>query len=288
MTIKKRDQISHLIDQSNELEDLAKRIQDPHEQQPETIARELEQSYGSWYAKSLTLLPEDLLKDFRAAYEGGFFTPKIKAFLGDPLKKNPLYSDDQTQDTLPMDPLLHPFSSKFREPLLEQKQALLNSYERLGIGSETADALDQLQSIMERLPFAIAALAQPTQGREGIEIRDEYDLQRVTHALLALHFEDVRPEDYSPSRAGANTRIDFILKDARIAVEAKMTRSRLGPKELGGELAEDILRYRAHPDAGALFIIIYDPTRKVMNPRGFERDINSDDEQFPIRTVVAQ
>ncbi|WP_152520795.1 PD-(D/E)XK nuclease domain-containing protein [Nocardiopsis halophila] len=288
MAPKKREQLSKLIDQANDLESLAKRIQDPNEERPEELARELEQQYGSWYAKCHTLLPDDLLSGFKSAYEGAWYNGRIKAFIGNPLKPNPLYKEPQDNESLPIDPMLNPFNSRFREPLLEQRQALLNAYERMGIGSDIAEVLDQLQAMMERLPFALAALAEQTQGRDGISIRDEYDLQRVLHALLVLHFDDVRPEDYSPSRAGANTRIDFIIKDVRIAVEAKMTRNGLGRKELGNELAEDILRYKAHPDASALFAIIYDPSRKVLNPRGFERDINEEDDHFPVRAVIAQ
>ncbi|MGH3714192.1 MAG: hypothetical protein ACRDT4_12130 [Micromonosporaceae bacterium] len=288
MTATNRDQLSTLIDQADQLEQLAKRVQHPDESDAEVVARELERQYRAWYAKALVLLPSDLLGEFRSEYEGSFFSPRIKDFLQGPLQPNILYDEDKPEVQEILDPWQHPFNASFRGPLLSQKQILLNALERLGAGSEMVETLDRLQVIMERIPFALAVLARPIRQREGIEVRNEYDMQRIVHAILVLLFEDVRPEEYSPSRAGSNTRIDFIVKDVRVAVEAKMTRDRLGAKELGDELAADILRYQKHPDAGALFAIVYDPSKRVMNPRGFERDMRSDTDHFPVRVVVAQ
>ncbi len=101
-------------------------------------------------------------------------------------------------------------------------------------------------------------------------------------------YEDVREEEHTPSRAGGSARIDFILKDVRLAVETKMTRSGLGPRELGNEIAEDIARYRAHPDVDALFVLAYDPSRFIVSSGSFERDTLSDADTFPVKVVIAQ
>jgi len=50
--------------------------------------------------------------------------------------------------------------------------------------------------------------------RPFIGFSDEYDVQDALHALLRLHFADVRPEEY------------------KIAVEVKKTRSNLKDKEV--------------------------------------------------------
>ena len=47
--------------------------------------------------------------------------------------------------------------------------------------------------------------------RETLIIKDEYDVQDLLHALLKLHFSDVRPEEWTPSNAGNSNRMDFLL-----------------------------------------------------------------------------
>lgn len=90
-------------------------------------------------------------------------------------------------------------------------------------------------------------------NRATIKISDEYDVQDLLHALLKLHFDDVRAEEYVPSYAGGASRIDFLLKDEKIAIEVKMTRDNLKDKEIGEELVTDITRYKEHPDCKTLY-----------------------------------
>ena len=109
--------------------------------------------------------------------------------------------------------------------------------------------------------------------RPSIDVNDEYDVQDLLHALLKIHFDDVRSEEYSPSYAGGNSRIDFILKKEKIAIEVKKTRKGLEDKKIGEELLIDIGRYRANPDCETLICCIYDPEGRIVNPRGLEDDI---------------
>jgi len=115
---------------------------------------------------------------------------------------------------------------------------------------------------------------------------DEYDVQDLMHALLWLHFVDVRPEEYTPSYAGKASRMDFLLKRESIVVELKMTRAGLGAKELSSQLIEDIERYKAHPDCQALLCFVYDPAGLIPNPRGIEADLDRDDGPFPVRVLI--
>lgn len=92
---------------------------------------------------------------------------------------------------------------------------------------------------------------------------------------------------YAEAWAGAHPRLDFLLKDERIAIETKMTRSNLGPRRLGDELAQDILRYRKHDHADAYFALVYDPEKHIINASGFERDFPAE-AAFPVRVVIIQ
>lgn len=85
-------------------------------------------------------------------------------------------------------------------------------------------------------------------SRSTLEVTDEYDVQDLLNAILRLHFDDVRPEEWTPSYAGGNNRMDFLLKDDEISIEVKMTRDGLKDKELGEQLIIDIAKYKEHPN----------------------------------------
>ena len=71
-------------------------------------------------------------------------------------------------------------------------------------------------------------------------------MQDLLHTILKLHFDDVRPEEVTPSYAGSAPRVDFYLPRERIVVEAK-TRANLGQKEVANQLLIDVARYAQMP-----------------------------------------
>lgn len=135
------------------------------------------------------------------------------------------------------------------------------------------DASLLVRNICERFPLVVNTLAVRHDGRSTLIVGDEYDVQDLMGSLLKLHFDDVRPEEWTPSYAGNSSRIDFILKQFAIAVEAKMTRKNLDQKEIVNQLAIDILRYQAHQDCRTLICFVYDPTGRLSNPTALENDL---------------
>lgn len=123
-------------------------------------------------------------------------------------------------------------------------------------------------------------------SRPTVEVKDEYDVQDLMHALLRLHFDDVRPEEVTPSLAGKSGRMDFLLKRERIVVETKMTRKNLKQKQVGDELIVDMARYRTHPDCGTLVCFVYDPDGFCDTPTALEDDLSRDDGQLRTRVIV--
>jgi hypothetical protein len=119
-----------------------------------------------------------------------------------------------------------------------------------------------------------------------LDIQDEYDVQYLLHSLLHLHFEDIRPEEWTPSNAGKSARVDFLLKQECLVVEVKKTRKGLGSMEIGSELIEDIHRYKVHPDCSALVCFIYDPEARITNSKGLESDLNQHPESFRVEVFV--
>ena len=122
--------------------------------------------------------------------------------------------------------------------------------------------------------------------RRTLEVNDEYDVQDLLRGLLRIHFDDIRPEEWTPSYAGASTRMDFLLKKEQTVIEVKKTRSRLDRKKLAQELIIDKAYYRAHPDCKTLYCLVYDPEQKISNPRGFERDLSDKIGDFETKVFI--
>jgi hypothetical protein len=134
-------------------------------------------------------------------------------------------------------------------------------------------AMAVVQRIMDRFHLVAHELAGATARRRAWTVASEYDVQQLMHALLLLYFDDVRPEECTPSYAGGCARLDFLIKSHHLVIETKMSRRGLADKRVGDELLVDIGRYENHPDCRTLCCFIYDPSGLLKNPRGIENDL---------------
>lgn len=157
-----------------------------------------------------------------------------------------------------------------------------------GLLIKETDSLDLIINVLERFPAFCRQLKKRHNDSDTIEVNDEYDVQDLVHALLTLHFDDVRPEEASPSYAGSSSRQDFLLKKEKIVIEVKKTRKSLGAGKIGEELIIDMARYRAHPDCATLVCFVYDPDCWVNNPKGVIADLERGDSEGNTRVVIAQ
>lgn len=156
----------------------------------------------------------------------------------------------------------------------------------LGASSSSQDPVITVQRICDRFRSVSGQLLHRREKRETLKIIDEYDVQDLLHALLRLFFDDVRPEEWTPSYAGKCSRVDFLLKPEKIILEVKKTRQGLADREVGDQLTIDIERYKTHPDCGMLICFVYDPDGIIANPGGLENDLSRDSDPFPIRVFV--
>jgi len=137
-------------------------------------------------------------------------------------------------------------------------------------------SVEKIKLLIERFHKIARQLRSRYSNRDTLEIEDEYDVQDLFHALLKIYFEDIRPEEYTPSYAGAASRVDFLLKDEQIIIEIKKTRKNLGAKAIGEQLIIDSQRYQAHPNCNQLICFVYNPEGRVANPRGIENDLTKE------------
>lgn len=122
--------------------------------------------------------------------------------------------------------------------------------------------------------------------RETLVVKDEYDTQDLLHSLLHIHFDDIRKEEWTPSSAGACSRVDFLLKHEKIIIEVKKTRETLKAKQIGEQLIIDIERYKVHPDCSKLICFVYDPEGWISNPRGIENDLSKNHEGLTVSVII--
>lgn len=154
-----------------------------------------------------------------------------------------------------------------------EKVDFLNSMETTQKTDISKNQFNNLILLLGRFHKVVQVLRERHNSQETIVIQNEYDVQDLLNGLLQINFDDVRKEDFSPSHAGANSRLDFVLKKEKIILEVKMTSESLTTNKLGQELLVDIGRYKEYPDCNDLVIFIYDKGDFVRNKIGFINDL---------------
>lgn len=155
-------------------------------------------------------------------------------------------------------------------------------------GTMTApERIEALFRLGERFHLVAKQLRARREDRPTLDVTDEYDVQDLFHALLRIPFEDVRPEEWTPSYAGGASRMDFLLPEIEAVVEIKKSRQGLNAKELGEQLIIDIAKYKRHPNCRTLFCFVYDPDGRIANPRGIESDLNANQDDMTVRVLIA-
>jgi hypothetical protein len=131
---------------------------------------------------------------------------------------------------------------------------------------------NELMNILDKFSDVANQLLDRYNKRPTIEMNDEYDVQDLLHALLRIHFDDIRPEVWTPPYAGGSSRMDFLLKDEQIVIEVKKTRDGLGDNKVGEQLIVDEVKYSEYQDCKTLICFVYDPEKKIKNPMGLVKD----------------
>lgn len=165
----------------------------------------------------------------------------------------------------PGDPLVGP-----------QQPAAIGEIQAQGI---TGPTVDFLLTMLRKIPHASWPLTVSRRdAKELVTINDEYDAQDFIHMALRMLYEDVRPEEPTPSYAGSSSRTDFFIKQEKVVVEAKVVHKKQDATKIAKQLNDDILRYLAiKPNLTDLICVVYDLDGSMGNRKGFEKsfvDVN--------------
>ncbi|QCR19561.1 hypothetical protein [Agrococcus sp. SGAir0287] len=157
--------------------------------------------------------------------------------------------------------------------LFEGRLQTLNSVGTLEYAGERLDAVRVVLDLGEKFLYVERELKHRHGNRPTLEVSDEHDAQDLFRSLLRVFFEDIRPEDYTPSYAGASSRIDFVIPEIELAIELKFARDTMSDKTLGEELLVDRDRYSGRRDVRHLVCLVFDHDGKLRNPRALEADL---------------
>ncbi len=122
--------------------------------------------------------------------------------------------------------------------------SILYAFEKLQPIPNKPDVFSMIEQIIINFNRFDTNIRRRHGNRSSISINDEYDLQDAFYAILKLFINDIRPEDYVPSYAGSNSRVDYLLPEYGIIIELKMTNQHLHDKEIGEQLIIDFDRYK--------------------------------------------
>ncbi|MDC7127311.1 MAG: hypothetical protein PQJ46_17240 [Spirochaetales bacterium] len=172
------------------------------------------------------------------------------------------------------------------EILESLKEDIENGFLQTENAENLSNPYDNVVLIFEKFHTVARQLRERYSDRNTLEIEDEYDVQDLFHSLLRLYFDDIRPEEWTPSYAGQSARMDFLLKNENIVIEIKKTRKNLKAKEVGNQLIEDIERYKNHSGCDILLCFVYDPEGLIGNPKGLENDLNRDTNEIHVRVFI--
>ncbi len=152
------------------------------------------------------------------------------------------------------------------------------------------DALPRLQAVLRRLPRAARQLRSRHADRPPFRLVDDYDLEDLLRAVLALEFDDVRPERRTPTYA-AGVRTDWRLPSADSWPVLMLTAKRITPalteRALAGQLEEDVAYYERHGTDGILVVYLYDPEGLLPEPAGLEAMGSRHHGDLEVRCIVA-
>lgn len=215
----------------------------------------------------------------------GVDSSQVQEFTKVPFCSNAVSVDKSRRLTMPTDSF-NMGKSKARSMLESIIGEIEQFWEDSEIAQQTTHPLDYVRKLCDRFHLVARQIRSRHDGRTTLEIEDEYDVQDLLHALLKIEFDDVRPEEWTPSYAGKSARMDFLIKQHSIVIETKKTRSGLTEKKVGDELIVDIARYNQHPDCKTLVCFAYDPEGRIGNPLGLENDLSGDHNGLAVIIIV--
>ncbi|WP_143498933.1 hypothetical protein [Pseudomonas sp. Irchel 3A18] len=168
------------------------------------------------------------------------------------------------------------------------------TFELLFSGSEsTAPEPDValIERLCRRLPQAARILGNRSRkGKLPYEVKDEYDVQDLLHALIRGYVKYSVQEDPLPKVAGAKSgRADISIEELGVLIELKYVHGPEDQKRLFEEYSQDLVLYAQWAPLKTLIYLVYN-SADLRDPEAFEKlaseqEING--KRFAVKMVLA-
>lgn len=218
-----------------------------------------EQNFLKWRFRSLTCLDEILIHD----------DIRFKKFDEEVSKNNP-------SDTMKGISILESIIDDMDSGVFKLKNK----------NKPHTSKIEILELIFNNFHTIAKQLTHRREDRPTLHIDDEYDVQDLLKALLVIPFDDIRPEEWTPSYGGKSSRMDFLIKDENIVIETKNTRKNLTDNKLIEELIIDTSHYSKHPDCDILYCFVYDVDEFIKNPKAIENDLSGQKDGLEVKVMI--
>jgi hypothetical protein len=149
-----------------------------------------------------------------------------------------------------------------------------------------ATPLAQLEALLRRVPVVVRHLRSRHGDRPPFTVRDDFDLEDLLRALLAVPFDSFSLESRTP-RYAIGTRTDFRIERGRIALTTKRAPSGLNERQFAVQLAEDVAYYQARRDCRTLVAFLHDPEMLLREPSRLEAAWSKLHDELDVRCVIA-
>lgn len=148
-----------------------------------------------------------------------------------------------------------------------------------------------VERICQRLPQAARILgARTRQGKPNFELRDEYDVQDLLHAVLRAYLKYSVREDPLPKVASAKSgKADISIEELGVIIEIKFVRRPEDQRRVFEEYSQDLLLYARWPHLKNLIYLIYN-SGDLLDPEAFEKlsgEHEIDGTRFSVSIVLA-
>ena len=149
------------------------------------------------------------------------------------------------------------------------------------------DPLQVVRRICSRFHLVTRQLRARREDRPSLEVEDEYDVQDLMHALLRLEFDEVQPEEWTPSYATGKTQTSYLLHREKAVIVVKKTKAGVTSRDLSEQVKVDSATYSSRTDYQTLFCFIYDPEGRIANPRRLEAELTMVSDRYTVEVIIA-
>ncbi|MCJ7483488.1 MAG: hypothetical protein MUO31_11035 [Thermodesulfovibrionales bacterium] len=134
------------------------------------------------------------------------------------------------------------------------------------------DDMTLIERVCKRISYAARILSnRQRKGKNSFEIKDEYDVQDLLHAVLRANLKYSVQEDPLPKVAGTkSSRADISIEELGILIEIKFVRSPDDQKVIFNAFSQDLVLYSAWPHLRKLLYVIYN-ANDLSDPEALEK-----------------